>query len=103
MKIEIDTHFLRTVIVGEKITAINIFLWMMLLVFVIIIYIANAAVMIMKGYNQWYDYCINIFMLISIIFNIRVIYRRLTLSKTTKLLLEQYIRNAEDMALQKHE
>ncbi len=103
MKIEIDTHFLRTVIVGERVVIFNIFLWIIFLVILIITYVANTAVMIMKGYNQWYDYCINIFMLISIIFNIRVIYRRLTLSKTTKLLLEQYIRNAEDMALQKHE
>ena len=103
MKIEIDVHFLRTVIAGEKVIAISIFLWMMLLVLATVIYIANTAVMIMKGYNLWYDYLINICLLVGIFANVYIIYKRLTLGKTAKLLLEQYIRNAEEIARQKTE
>lgn len=95
MKIEIDIDFLRQIVAGERATITSVFLSVIALIAVTVMFIANTAVILIKGYNLWYDYVINLLILFSILSNTYVLYRKLAMQKLTRLMLDRYISNAE--------
>lgn len=95
MKIEIDTNFLRQIVAGERTSVTSVLLSVLTLVTITVMYIANTSVIIIKGYNLWYDYVINLLILFGILSNTYVLYRKLTMQRLARVMLNQYIRNAE--------
>lgn len=97
MKIEIDTNFLRQIVAGERASVTSVLLSVLTLVTITVMYIANTSIMLIKGYNLWYDYVINLLILFGILSNIYVLYRELTMQRLARVMLNQYISNAENL------